>query len=125
MGNKTIKWKYGEKLLVQAVMDYELHEMLIDNIFVAGYEFSETVSDRDGNQVQPFSPELCSLTSNPKFVQKPTLSLRSAAQQPVLPVNGDAPPSLLLPSSLKVLLCVASPDPAQTVRCLLSLTGLA
>jgi hypothetical protein len=55
MGNKTIKWKYGEKLLVQAVMDYELHEMLIGNIFVAAYEFSETVSDRDGNQVQPFS----------------------------------------------------------------------
>ncbi len=55
MGNKTIKWKYGEKLLVQAVMDEELHEMLIGNIFVAGYEFSETVSDREGNQVQPLS----------------------------------------------------------------------
>lgn len=56
MGNKTIKWKYGEKLLVQAVMDEELHDMLIGNIFVAAYEFSETVSDRDGNKVQPFSP---------------------------------------------------------------------
>lgn len=56
MGNKTIKWKYGEKLLVQAVMDEELHDMLIGNIFVAAYEFSETVSDRDGNKVRPFSP---------------------------------------------------------------------
>lgn len=55
MGNKTIKWKYGEKLLVQAVMDEELHEMLIGNIFVAGYEFSETVSDRDGIKVQSLS----------------------------------------------------------------------
>ena len=55
MGNKTIKWKYGEKLLVQAVMDEELHEMMIGNIFVAGYEFSETISDREGNQVQPLS----------------------------------------------------------------------
>lgn len=50
MGNKTIKWKYGEKLLVQAVMDEELHEMFIGNIFVAGYEFFETMSDREGNQ---------------------------------------------------------------------------
>lgn len=55
MGNKTIKWKYGEKLLIQAVMDYELHEMLIGNIFVASYEFSETVFDRDGNTVQPLT----------------------------------------------------------------------
>lgn len=55
MGNKTIKWKYGEKLLIQAVMDEDLHDLLTGNIFVAGYEFSETVSDRDGNQVPPLS----------------------------------------------------------------------
>ncbi|KAA6421770.1 MAG: hypothetical protein FRX49_08381 [Trebouxia sp. A1-2] len=59
MGNKTIKWKYGEKLLVQAVMDEELHEMLIGNIFVAGYEFSETVSDRDG--IKYTIPKPCSV----------------------------------------------------------------
>jgi len=58
MGNKTVKWKYGEKLLVQAVMDEELHEMIIGNIYVAGYEFSETVYDREGNQVQPLSTVL-------------------------------------------------------------------
>ena len=52
MGNKTIKWKYGEKLLVQTVMDPELHDMITENIFVGGYEFSETIADRVGNQVR-------------------------------------------------------------------------
>ena len=67
MGNKTIKWKYGEKLLVQAVMDKELYYMIAENYFVGGhefperdddrkeeklcYEFSETVHDRKGEEV--------------------------------------------------------------------------
>jgi len=72
MGNKTVKWKYGEKLLVQAVMDEELHEMIIGNIYVAGYEFSETVSDREGNQVQPLSTVL---PSKAQLMQKPHCSL--------------------------------------------------
>lgn len=46
MGNKTVKWKYGQKLLVQAVMDKELHYMIIENYFVGGQEFPERVNDR-------------------------------------------------------------------------------
>ena len=51
MGNKTVKWKYGEKLLVQAVMDDELHDMISENYYVGSYEFSETVADRNGEKV--------------------------------------------------------------------------
>ncbi len=61
MGNKTVKWKYGEKLLVQAVLDEELYKLIDDNFFVSGWEFSETVHDRNGNQV---SLHCCQVMAN-------------------------------------------------------------
>ena len=48
MGTKTLKWELGQKMLVKAVMDQELYDLIDNNIFVAGFPDSDVITDRNG-----------------------------------------------------------------------------
>ena len=48
MGTKTVKYGFGMLMLVKAVMDEELFELIDNNIYVGSFGDSETVADRDG-----------------------------------------------------------------------------
>lgn len=61
MGNKTVKWKFGEQMLIKTVMDEEMHEVISNNNYVGPahaadkkdvFGFSEVFIDRNGIQVR-------------------------------------------------------------------------
>ena len=52
MGTKTVKWELGQKMLVKAVMDQELYDMIDDNIYVAGFSDTDVITDRNGVTVR-------------------------------------------------------------------------
>lgn len=51
MGTKTVKYGFGMLMLVKAVMDEELFQLIDGNIYVGSFGDSEAVVDRDGNNV--------------------------------------------------------------------------
>ena len=52
MGTKTLKWEIGQKMLVKAVMDRELYDMIDENIYVAGFTDTDVITDRNGVTVR-------------------------------------------------------------------------
>ena len=48
MGTKTVKWDLGQKMLVRAVMDEELYELIDNNIYVGGFQSTDVITDRNG-----------------------------------------------------------------------------
>lgn len=55
MGTKTVKWELGQKMLVKAVMDQELYDMIDNNIYIAGFpdSYVDVITDRNGVTVRP------------------------------------------------------------------------
>ena len=48
MGTKTVKWALGQVMLVKAVMDQELYDLIDNNIYVDKFNDSDTITDRNG-----------------------------------------------------------------------------
>lgn len=55
MGTKTVKWKLGQMMLVKAVMDQELFDMIDNNMYLARRpqrpfpdDYIDVITDRDG-----------------------------------------------------------------------------
>ena len=48
MGTKTVKWELGQKMLVKAVMDQQLYDLIDNNIYVAGFTDTDMITDRNG-----------------------------------------------------------------------------
>lgn len=48
MGTKTVKFGHGMIMLVKAIMDEELFELISSNIYVGSFGDSEVITDRDG-----------------------------------------------------------------------------
>lgn len=57
MGTKTVKWALGQVMLVRAVMDQELYDLIDNNIYVDKFNDSDTITDRNGVTVSA-SPSL-------------------------------------------------------------------
>ena len=60
MGNKTVKWKFGEQMLIKTVMDEKMYDVISNNNYVGPahaedkkdvFGFSEVFVDRAGFQV--------------------------------------------------------------------------
>lgn len=80
MGTKTVKYGFGMLMLVKAVMDEELFQLIDNNIYVGSFGDSEAVVDRDGKNVSVNHSYKPALSVGFARLDHPRLSSRSAVR---------------------------------------------